>query len=113
MILAGYFTGARLGNLGRLKWENIDLVERSFAFVQDKTDVKIKVPIHPELLEYFHALKMPADRGKPIFPSLCHLPGPGHNGLSMRFKCLTAITKFQIIRQALDKVSRLPELPEK
>jgi len=43
MILAGYFTGARLGNLARLKWENIDLVERSFTFVQDKTDVKIKV----------------------------------------------------------------------
>ena len=47
MILAGYFTGARLGNLARLKWENIDLVERSFTFLQDKTDVKIKVPIHP------------------------------------------------------------------
>ena len=88
MILAGYFTGARLGNLARLKWENLDLVERSLTFVQDKTDAKIKVPIHPELLEYFQSLKMPADRGKPIFPSLCHLPGPGRNGLSMRFKRL-------------------------
>lgn len=68
--------------------ENIDRVERSFTFVQDKTDVKIKVPIHPELLESFQSLKMPAARGKPIFPSLCHLPGPGRNGLSMRFKRL-------------------------
>jgi integrase len=88
MIFAGYFTGARLGNIARLKWENIDLVGRSLTFVQEKTDAKIKVPIHPELLEYFQSLKMPADRGKPIFPSLCHLPGPGQNGLSMRFKRL-------------------------
>jgi integrase len=76
------------GNLARLKWENLDLVERSLTFVQDKTDAKIKVPIHPELLEYFQSLKMPADRGKPIFPSLCYLPDPGRNGLSMRFKHL-------------------------
>jgi integrase len=55
---------------------------------QFQTDAKIKVRIHPELLEYFQSLKMPADRGKPIFPSLCHLPGPGRNGLSMRFKRL-------------------------
>jgi len=87
-ILVGYFTGARMGNLARLKWKNLDLVERSLTFVQDKTDAKIKVPIHPDLLEYFQSLKMPADRGKPVFPSLCHLPGPGRNELSMRFKRL-------------------------
>jgi integrase len=37
MILAGYFTGARLVDLARLTWSDIDLSRRTITFVQGKT----------------------------------------------------------------------------
>jgi integrase len=90
LILAGYYTGARLGDLARLKWESIDLAERSIAFTQKKTGAKIKVPIHAELLDYFLSLSVPDDGRKPLFPKLYKMPGPGKSGLSMSFKRLMA-----------------------
>jgi integrase len=90
LILAGYYTGARLGDLARLKWEAIDLVDRSIAFTQKKTRVKIKVPIHPELLDYLLSRSVQDDGCKPLFPRLCKMPGPGKSGLSMSFKRLMA-----------------------
>lgn len=90
LILLGYYTGARLGDLARLKWESIDLAERSIAFTQKKTGTKIKVPIHAELLDYFLSCSVPDDGRKPLFPQLCKMPGPGKSGLSMSFKRLMA-----------------------
>src|SRR5262249_17741399 len=59
LILCGYFTGGRLGDLARLRWEQVDLVERSISFTQRKTSAKIKVPIHPELFDYFLSRSVP------------------------------------------------------
>jgi integrase len=88
MILAGYFTGARLANLARLKWENVSLAERSLTFVQEKTDAKIRIPIHPELFDYMESLAAPTDKAQPLFPSLYDLAGTGRKGLSMRFQTI-------------------------
>ena len=88
LILLGYFTGGRLGDLARLKWENVDLVERSITFAQKKTGAKLKVPIHPELENYLLSRSVPDDDRKPLFPVLSKLPGPGKSGLSMSFKRL-------------------------
>jgi integrase len=88
LILAGYYTGARLGDLARLKWESIDLAERSITFTQKKTGAKIKVPIHSELLDYLLNRSVPDDGRRPLFPSLYHLRGPGKTGLSSSFRRL-------------------------
>lgn len=56
MILAGYFTGARLVDLVRLTWGDVDLSERTITFVQRKTGASVQIPIHPELYEYLLAL---------------------------------------------------------
>jgi integrase len=88
LTLAGYYTGARLGDLARLTWQSIDLAERSIAFTQKKTGAKIKVPIHSELLDYLLSRSVPDDGRKPVFPKLYHLRGPGKTGLSMSFKRL-------------------------
>jgi hypothetical protein len=97
MILAGYFTEARLGNLARLKWENIDLVERSFTFVQDKTDVKIKV-----LISALANAGVPAGLRKKISG---HADTKSHD--------LYSHHEFQIIRQALEKVFSPARMSEK
>jgi integrase len=86
LILAGYYAGARLSDLARLRWRAIDLAERSITFKQKKTDTKIKIPIHSELLDYLLSRSVPDDETKPLFPSLHHKPGTGRNGLSMSFK---------------------------
>jgi integrase len=88
LILAGYYTGARLGDLARLRWEAIELAERSISFTQKKTDAKIKVPIHSELLDYLLERSVPDDGRRPLFPSLYHLRGPGKTGLSSSFRRL-------------------------
>ena len=90
LILAGYFTGARLGDLARLTWQSIDLDERSIEFTQKKTGAKIKVPIHSELLDYLLSRSVPDDGRRPVFPTLFNKPGPGKSGLSMSFKRLMA-----------------------
>jgi integrase len=88
LTLAGYYTGARLGDLARLTWQSIDLDERSISFTQKKTGAKIKVPIHSELLDYLLSRSVPDDGRKPVFPKLYPLRGSGKTGLSMSFKRL-------------------------
>jgi hypothetical protein len=88
LILAGYYTGARLGDLARLTWQSIDLAERSIAFTQKKTGTKIKIPIHSELLDYLLSRSVPDDERKPVFPKLYHLRGSGQTGLSSSFRRL-------------------------
>lgn len=88
LILAGFYTGARLLDLARLRWENVDLAERSITFVQKKTGAKLKVPIHPELEDYFLSRSVPDDGRKPLFPKLYHLRSAGKSGLSTSFRRL-------------------------
>ena len=86
--LAGYYTGARLLDLARLTWSNVDLAERSISFTQKKTAAKLKVPIHPELFDYLLSRSVPDDGRKPLFPQLYHLRGSGKTGLSSAFRRL-------------------------
>jgi len=88
LILAGYYTGARLLDLARLTWSNVDLAERSISFTQKKTAAKLKVPIHPELFDYLLSRSVPDDGRKPFFPQLYHLRGSGKTGLSSAFRRL-------------------------
>jgi integrase len=88
LVLAGYYTGARLGDLARLIWSQVDLQERSICFTQKKTGAKIKVPIHPEFEDYLLLRSVPDDGRKPLFPQLYHLRGSGKTGLSSSFRRL-------------------------
>jgi integrase len=88
LVLAGYYTGARLLDLVRLTWGAVDLQEHSITFVQKKTGAKIKVPIHPELEDHLLAGSVPDDGRKPLFPKLYHLRSSGKSGLSSSFRRL-------------------------
>ena len=88
LILAGYYTGARLGDLARLTWASVDLVERSITFTQKKTGAGLKIPIHPELENFLLSRSVPDDGRKPLFPKLYHLRGSGKTGLSSSFSRL-------------------------
>jgi integrase len=108
LIMAGYFTGGRLGDLARLTWQSIDLAERSIMFTQKKTGAKIKVPIHHELLDLLLSRSVPDDGRKPLFPTLYKKPGPGKSGLSMAFKRIMERAGIDdgIARERLGKAGR-------
>ena len=82
----GYYSGARLTDLSRLNWSNIDLTEKTIVFRQQKTGKKITVPIHPAIETYLLSLPSSDAPSSPLFPSLNgKLPG-GKLGLSTGFK---------------------------
>ena len=91
MILGGYFTGARLIDLAKLKWSDVDLVEKTISFTQKKGEGRgnkadVRIPIHPTLEEYLLSLPGADDVNSPLFPELYNKPGTGRSGLSMTFK---------------------------
>ena len=87
LILAGFFTGQRLGDLARLRWNQVDLTNEMILIdKQEKTGVGVAIPIHPDLLD--HLIKLPAQDkpDAPVFPELFSKSGAGRSGLSETFK---------------------------
>jgi integrase len=53
LVLAGWFTGQRLGDLARLKWS--DVCSGSHLTIrQGKTGNQVQIPLHPELAEWLN-----------------------------------------------------------
>ncbi len=70
LILAGFYTGQRLGDLAALKWSQVDLPNRMMYFKQKKGGAGVAVPIHPDLLVHLQSLRAPVEMHEPVFPSL-------------------------------------------
>jgi integrase len=85
MVIAGFYTGARLGDLANLAWGNVDLFERTITFTQKKTGAKIKIPIAEDLHSYLMTLPMKDGSKAPVFPTLYGKSSAGKSGLSMAF----------------------------
>ena len=104
VILAGYFTGLRLGDITGLQWQSIELGSGLLKVKTGKTGKTVVIPLAPELAEWLRA--QPTGIGKaPVFPSLAGLSGPGRNGLSMQFKRLMerAKIKGKVLRERKKK----------
>jgi integrase len=56
VILAGYYTGARLQDVTNLQWSSVDLDQRMITFRAQKTGTKILVTIHSDLEDYLRPL---------------------------------------------------------
>jgi len=52
IILAGLYTGQRLGDIAMLRWENVDLARRELTFTARKTNRRVIMPIAQPLIEY-------------------------------------------------------------
>jgi integrase len=108
LILAGYYTGGSLGDLARLRWDSVDLGDRTISFAQKKTGEAVKIPIHPDLEAHLLKLRRPNASGQPLFPQLFKKPGSGKSGLSMAFKRIMAKAgiKDEISRKRSGKEGR-------
>jgi integrase len=85
LILIGFYTGQRLRDIVKLRWESIDLERQNITFRQQKTATRVVIPIHPELHAYLMGLPAPDDADAFVFPVLAAKRTSGKSGLSMAF----------------------------
>lgn len=69
MVLAGIYTGQRMGDIARLRWNQVDLVSREIALTTAKTGRRMILPIALPLFEWLVSAAGD-DVDGPIFPRL-------------------------------------------
>jgi integrase len=73
MVKFGLYTGQRLGDISRLRWEAIDLDNEEIRFVTGKTGRRMNIPICRPLKEHIISLPSSDDPQAPIHPRACNL----------------------------------------
>jgi integrase len=87
VILTGFYSGQRLGDVVGLRWRNVDLVSeiKTIRFEQRKTGREIVTVIHPALEDYLLSLPTPENDDCFLFPALA---GRITSALSREFRSL-------------------------
>ncbi len=87
VILCGFFTGLRLGDIAKLKWESVDLNEGTILVTpsKDRKKRELCVPLHRELKSFLMEHPSADSVDAPVFPSLARRSVSGKRGLSMSF----------------------------
>ena len=91
LIMLGLYTGARLGDAARMRWENVDLEKKTIRYIPEKTsrrkkrDRELVLPIHPALEAHLLTLPSSDDPKAFLFPVLAARNMGGKTGLSMAF----------------------------
>jgi integrase len=92
VILIAAFTGLRLGDAARLKWESIDLDKRLISLMPSKTKRKkrmVTIPLQPDLYAFLR--EQPRTKVQPfVLPELAGKMINGNHGLSLQFNNLMA-----------------------
>ena len=94
MIMLAFYTGARLGDCARMKWDNIDFQRRVITFEQTKTKNRSKTPslvvcpLHPDLEKQLMDIAGTDDPQEYLTPDLAGMATSGKSGLSQRFKAV-------------------------
>jgi len=68
IILAGIYTGQRLGDIARMTWAQVDLENDEIAFTTGKTGRRVLLPIAAPLREWIEEADAPDDPTAPLFP---------------------------------------------
>jgi integrase len=73
IILFGLYTGQRLGDIVRIKWDQIDLTIKEAKFTTHKTGRRVLVPLTSTLLIYLERQPKPNARETRLFPHAFNL----------------------------------------
>lgn len=92
MIIAGFYTGQRMGDLVTLRWESVDFKERIITIKSRKTGQRVKIPIAAELHDHLASLYANGAHGY-IWPTEAErFINAGPSGFSQEFyELMTAI----------------------
>jgi integrase len=97
MILVAAFTGLRLGDAARLRWDCVDLQKKIITVIPAKTKrkkVEVKIPIHPDLLSYLSKATITEDSPDSyVFTELSKRGIGDRSGLSQQFTDIMATAK--------------------
>lgn len=69
IILTGLYTGQRLGDIGRMCWNNVDLSQQEIRFSSQKTGRVMILPIAKPLLEWLMNNASQDTPDAPLFPN--------------------------------------------
>jgi integrase len=92
LILFGFYTGARLGDLAALTWSNLDLQRNEVTYTSRKTNRTVIVPLSNTLRAQIDILEAGDDPKQPLHPrAFATLQNEGRTGsLSRQFGDLLA-----------------------
>jgi integrase len=68
IVLFGFYTGQRLGDISRLTWRNVDLEREEVRLTTRKTERPMVIPMPGPLVRYCVTLPAADDPGAPLFP---------------------------------------------
>lgn len=68
MIMFGYYTGQRLGDIARLKWSQIDLESEKIHLVTAKTGNTLNICMHADLVSFLKSSPTPIGRDMYVHP---------------------------------------------
>jgi len=68
ITLFGLYSGQRLGDIARLRWENVDLEAGTLILTTGKTGLEMALPLAPDLWDHLKSLPLPIDKSLPIHP---------------------------------------------
>ena len=68
IVLAGFYTGQRLGDVAALRWSAVDLERDEISFVTAKTGRRQRLPIAAPLRAHIESLPASDDPTAPLFP---------------------------------------------
>jgi len=104
MILCGYYTGQRLGDIARLTWNNLDLVRKEIRFVTQKTGRPTGLPIAEPLLKHLETLPAGDEPGAPLFPAAYEMVCRQRrvNSLSSQFHAILVSAGFAAERSKVE-----------
>ncbi|MGC3958429.1 MAG: tyrosine-type recombinase/integrase [Verrucomicrobiota bacterium] len=66
MVLFGFYTGARLGDVARLTWQNLDLANEELSYISGKTGRQVRTPLSAALSRHIHSLSAGDDPKQPL-----------------------------------------------
>jgi integrase len=96
LILLGYFTGQRLSDCCKVKWENIDFNQGTITMALRKPKVQRHViPLHPTLHEHLEKLASSDKAEEYVLAGMAGLGTGGRHGLTEGFKRI-------VVRAGLD-----------
>ena len=68
LVLFGFYTGARLSDVAKLTWQNLDLVAAEVSYVSRKKGRQVVIPMAGALLRHIQTLPAGDDPKQPLHP---------------------------------------------
>ena len=88
LILAGFYTGSRAGDLANLKWSSVDMARKTISFGQRKTKRFVEIPIHAEIEKWLVEEFKQRPNAEFVFPKFAGKPIGSRGGISGQFPLL-------------------------